>query len=88
MILAWLCRFNVPNYCSIIIVNITFVDFNMSMQLISSGSMSFHLQELIKIKKWYVFYRLSHIIYIFLNIYIIYDPIIYLINTLIPILCD
>ena len=35
MILAWLCRFNVPNYSSIIIVNITFVAFHISMQLIS-----------------------------------------------------
>ena len=56
MISARLYRFNVPNYSSIIIVNITLLDFHISMQLISETCL-FHnffelsFQELIKIKK-------------------------------------
>ena len=85
MILVWLCRFNVPNYCLIIIVNITFLDFHISIQLFSETSffhkfyeLSFigidqtielinNITSMIKLKKWYVFYVLSHIIYLFLK---------------------
>ena len=46
MILASLCRFNVPNYRSIIIVNITFLDFHISMQLISETRLFHNFYEL------------------------------------------
>ena len=46
MILARLCRFNVPNYSSIIIVNITFVEFHISMQLISDTGLFHDFYEL------------------------------------------
>ena len=46
MVLARLCRFDVPNYSSIIIVNITFVEFHISMQLISNTGLFHDFYEL------------------------------------------
>ena len=42
MILAWLCRFNIPNYSSNIIVIITFLDFHISMQLTSETGLFYN----------------------------------------------
>ena len=46
MILARLYRFNLPNYSSITIVNITFVEFHISMQLISDTGLFHDFYEL------------------------------------------
>ena len=46
MISARLYRFNVPNYSSVIIVNITLLDFHISMQLISESCLFHNFYEL------------------------------------------